>query len=409
MQCPVCSTPNPPGMRFCTNCGQPLEAAASASALKCPACGQALKPGSRFCTSCGQPLAAGRDAAAPSARPEPAPPVGPGVPTSGPPPSPGAPPAFPASAPPQFQPGAAPPAQARPPLVAPPPAVPGPIAPSSSLPRSRSGAFYAGLAVALVLLGVAGYLAWNRFFRAAPSQAQLATPAAQAGGADRQPEVVQQEPAVVQTGPAESGSGSGAALTAPGARSVTATGASPTTGRQAAAGGSRLRGDDQRTATGAPAESAQASAPAAALPQAAQTATSAAAEPGTAPQPGPTTAPPAARAAQRPEILRPEPEVPPAPRREETRATPSQAEAQTSGLIIWSGPLKRGEIVTIEGDRASSGTLRGALPGIPVMIETDFRGIGFTEMPGPSNGWKRLAFRSLRDQNVVVTLRWRAF
>ncbi|MGC8794220.1 MAG: hypothetical protein ACP5U2_12605, partial [Bryobacteraceae bacterium] len=133
------------------------------------------------------------------------------------------------------------------------------------------------------------------------------------------------------------------------------------------------------------------------------------------------------RRRQRVEILRPEPQIPSAPRREEAPQTPVQPQepagprreeapqraaepqAPSSGVLIWSGPLRKGEVVTIDADRADKGTLRGTLPGVPVIIETDFTGIGFTEMPGPSNGWKRLSFRSLRDQNVVVTLRWRRF
>jgi len=79
----------------------------------------------------------------------------------------------------------------------------------------------------------------------------------------------------------------------------------------------------------------------------------------------------------------------------------------TSGLLIWSGPLRRDGTIVIEGDRASEGSLQGALPGVPVMIETDFKDIGLAETPSPSNGWKRLSFRGRRNQNVVVTLRWK--
>ncbi len=78
-------------------------------------------------------------------------------------------------------------------------------------------------------------------------------------------------------------------------------------------------------------------------------------------------------------------------------------------MLVWSGDLRKGDIVTIEGGHASTGSLQGALPGVPVILETDYRGIGFSEMPGPSNGWKRVSFRALRDQKVVVTLRWKTF
>jgi len=69
--------------------------------------------------------------------------------------------------------------------------------------------------------------------------------------------------------------------------------------------------------------------------------------------------------------------------------------------------LRRDSVIVIEGDKPSAGTLQGALPGVPVLIETDFKDIGFAETPGPSNGWKKVSFRGTRNQNVVVTLRWR--
>lgn len=132
-------------------------------------------------------------------------------------------------------------------------------------------------------------------------------------------------------------------------------------------------------------------------------------EPAAAAQPTvPAQAPSAepSRPAQRESILRPEPELPQrtpvAP-----AAPPRKYTGPSSGTLVWSGPLRRDALITIEGDRASEGTLQGSLPGVPVLIETDFRDIGFAEMPSPSNGWKRLSFRGRRNQNVVVVLRWR--
>jgi class 3 adenylate cyclase/tetratricopeptide (TPR) repeat protein len=50
VDCPTCSTPNPPGRKFCSQCGARL-------ALPCPACGEANQPGDRFCGECGAGLA----------------------------------------------------------------------------------------------------------------------------------------------------------------------------------------------------------------------------------------------------------------------------------------------------------------------------------------------------------------
>lgn len=45
--CPLCAAHNPPGSRFCNQCGRQLG---------CPACGKVNRPGSRFCAQCGRSL-----------------------------------------------------------------------------------------------------------------------------------------------------------------------------------------------------------------------------------------------------------------------------------------------------------------------------------------------------------------
>ncbi len=63
--------------------------------------------------------------------------------------------------------------------------------------------------------------------------------------------------------------------------------------------------------------------------------------------------------------------------------------------------------MVLDSGRASNGTLNGALPGVPVLIEVEPRDVGIAESPGPSNGWKRLSLRSRKDKHTVVTIRWR--
>ena len=89
----------------------------------------------------------------------------------------------------------------------------------------------------------------------------------------------------------------------------------------------------------------------------------------------------------------------------ETVQEPRAAIAK-EGLIIWSGTLQKDQVVTLDGSSANSGSLRGALPGVPVIISIEPRDIAIVEMPGPSNGWKRLALRSRNNRNSVVTIRW---
>jgi predicted ATPase/class 3 adenylate cyclase len=50
MRCSACGTENPPGFKFCGECGTPL-------ASTCPNCGAVVSPGLRFCGACGKPLA----------------------------------------------------------------------------------------------------------------------------------------------------------------------------------------------------------------------------------------------------------------------------------------------------------------------------------------------------------------
>jgi len=50
--CPKCNFQNPPGAKFCSNCGAQLRP----SAVKCPKCGATNPPGAKFCVECGSPL-----------------------------------------------------------------------------------------------------------------------------------------------------------------------------------------------------------------------------------------------------------------------------------------------------------------------------------------------------------------
>jgi len=48
--CANCQTPNPPGAKFCGNCGTPV---AAAGPVHCTNCGTQLAPGAKFCGNCG--------------------------------------------------------------------------------------------------------------------------------------------------------------------------------------------------------------------------------------------------------------------------------------------------------------------------------------------------------------------
>ncbi len=66
MRCPNCGVANPPGSKFCQECGSHL-------ALVCPGCGSRVLPAAKFCNECGtaltlagQPMPAGTVSDAPS-------------------------------------------------------------------------------------------------------------------------------------------------------------------------------------------------------------------------------------------------------------------------------------------------------------------------------------------------------
>ncbi|MBM3957695.1 MAG: hypothetical protein FJ313_06545 [Gemmatimonadetes bacterium] len=62
--------------------------------------------------------------------------------------------------------------------------------------------------------------------------------------------------------------------------------------------------------------------------------------------------------------------------------------------------------MTIDGTQPSSGTMQGALPGVPVMVEIIPADIGIAEPPGPQNGWKKIVLRSRNNRHTVVTISW---
>lgn len=77
-----------------------------------------------------------------------------------------------------------------------------------------------------------------------------------------------------------------------------------------------------------------------------------------------------------------------------------------SGTMLWSGQLQKNGVITIEGGQASAGSLRGELPGVPVMLDIQPSDVGLAESPSPANGWKRMVLRSRVNRQSVVTIRW---
>jgi hypothetical protein len=85
---------------------------------------------------------------------------------------------------------------------------------------------------------------------------------------------------------------------------------------------------------------------------------------------------------------------------------PVQPAVPSSGTVVWSGHLSKDALVSIQGHSASSGTLEGQLPGVPVMIQVYPNDIGVAEFPGPQNGWEKVVLRGNKSRDVIVRIQW---
>ena len=354
-KCSGCGREVGGGLKFCTSCGQPV---VEAGGPKCPKCGMAQTKPTKFCVGCGEPMEGG---GAP-ARAVPPPPPGMGAQGAMPPPPPGI----------GAQGAMPPPAAARPPMMAPAGYGPAPV-------KKKGGAgLIIGLVVGLAVLGAGGYFGYKKFLAKGETTETAATQGAETGAAQPAPESGAAE-IPVEMPAAAAGSASNAPVrTAP---------------SQPAARSEAAESPAQWPPVAAPAAAQQEPPPAVATPPAA-------AEP----------ARETVKAPQRTPVFRAEPEPPARQPEFATRPAASTAArytGPTSGMVIWSGPLRKDGVITIDGGQASAGTVQGGLPGVPVMLETDNKDVGFAEMPGPSNGWKKVGIRGRKNQNVVVTLRWK--
>lgn len=107
-----------------------------------------------------------------------------------------------------------------------------------------------------------------------------------------------------------------------------------------------------------------------------------------------------------PKIVRPTNPVPPTKPVVSPLPAPPKPVA-SSGTLVWSGHFDKDGLITIQGHSASSGTLEGQLPGVPVMIQVYPSNIAVAEFPGPQNGWKKMVLRGSKSQNVVVRIQWK--
>src|SRR5260370_32606372 len=92
-------------------------------------------------------------------------------------------------------------------------------------------------------------------------------------------------------------------------------------------------------------------------------------------------------------------EVPPKPKADQP-ATPS------SGILLWSGKVEKDGMIVIDGAKSDSGTVNGALPGVPITVRVEPKGFTVSDPPSAANGWKRIAIHSQKKAHIVVTVFW---
>ncbi len=84
----------------------------------------------------------------------------------------------------------------------------------------------------------------------------------------------------------------------------------------------------------------------------------------------------------------------------------SQPEA-ASGVLEWSGELQRNSILVIAEQGSSIGSLAGHLPGKPIKIELEPKGLTIRQMPGETNQWKQIILYSGNQMYSSITIRWK--
>ncbi len=100
------------------------------------------------------------------------------------------------------------------------------------------------------------------------------------------------------------------------------------------------------------------------------------------------------------------------PAAEKLRLQPSKkpglesASIPSSGIITWTGRLKKNSIVVISDKGASVGSASGRLPGFAVRIEVEPPSVVIRVLPNEKNGWKEIIFGSGSEPRESITIRW---
>jgi hypothetical protein len=79
----------------------------------------------------------------------------------------------------------------------------------------------------------------------------------------------------------------------------------------------------------------------------------------------------------------------------------------SSGEMVWTGMVHGAQLVTIDLDHADTGTLQGALPGVPCVVQpVDEKHVSVASAPAPRNDFNRLVIRVTGNGMMREVIKW---
>lgn len=77
-----------------------------------------------------------------------------------------------------------------------------------------------------------------------------------------------------------------------------------------------------------------------------------------------------------------------------------------SGTIAWKGVIRGVELITIDGNKASVGTVTGELPGVPVLINPVKSKVAIVRSPSPRDRFRSLTLRVTGNGQMRLVFHW---
>lgn len=88
-----------------------------------------------------------------------------------------------------------------------------------------------------------------------------------------------------------------------------------------------------------------------------------------------------------------------------TKNAPANA-MPISGVLTWAGSMGKNTVLVISTMGANFGVVTGRLPGVPVTIEVEPKGLVVRQAPAQFNGWSQIILYSGNQKYDSITIRW---